>query len=580
MLNLFRSQTTYVIVGSVVILVFALEFRAGRGSPTARLKTDCAVEYAGNCLDQKDFFAAYGLAAQGLEPKAARQLGMRQRILDGLAERELLATEAERLGLAVSDDRLERELAAGHARVPLPAESAEMLSVNLRLCRRDPMGYGCEPDTPLGVRQIQVANTPGDPFDYKVYEKSIRIIANRGPKEFRAAQDRELLAESLRQLVRERVRVSDNEAYAVYDRERSSAIVRTVVLTRDWFAKFAIDTSDAAVDKWAAANASQVDEAYKADKDQFTAGCPVVSEIAVSLPDNASDSEKADARAKLEALRDRIKKGESFEAVAREASSAPSAALGGKVGCLNASHGLGSEPLVEAAGKLAPGALSDVIETPQELYLLRLDGKLDAATLEHAAREQVARNLYVHFAAEQSMRAFAADLVQKAKGGAKLEEVTRALTDELARRGVPAAPAKPGAAPNAKEPATPAGLLAADRPRFEVSTSFNMSGNPVPDVEPSESLAARAFALSAPDAVDEQPVTTRTGLVVMQLKEKTPVSREQFEKEKWPIVRHLEQRKADAALTRYVADLRKAAGSKLKIDERFAQESKAESAED
>jgi parvulin-like peptidyl-prolyl isomerase len=576
MLNLFRSQTTYVIVGSVVILVFALEFRAGRGSPTAKLKMDCAVEYAGNCVDQKDFFAAYGLAAQRLEPSAARRLGMRQRILEGLAERELLATEAERLGLAVSDDRLERELAAGHARVPLPAESAEMLSVNLGLCRRDPMGYGCEPGTPIGVRQIQIANSPGDPFDYKVYEKSIRIIANRGPKEFRAAQDRELLAESLRQLVRERVRVSDNEAFAVYNQERSTAIVRTVVLSRDWFAKFAIDTSPAAIEKWAAANASQVDDAFKADKADFTAGCPLVSEIAVPLPENARDEEKADARAKLEALRARIGKGESFEAVAREASSAPSAALGGKVGCLNASHGLGSEALLEAANKLAPGALSDVIETPRALYLLRLDGKLDAATLERDARAQVARNLYLHFAAEQSMRAFAAELIQKAKGGAKLEEVTRALTDELARRNLPAA----AKTPNATAAPVPPGLLAADRPRFEVSTSFNVSGNPLPDVEPSESLATRAFALAAPDAVDERPIQTRTGLVVLQLKEKTAASREGFDKEKEPLVRHLEQRKADAALARYVADLRKAAGSKLKIDQGYAREPKPESAED
>jgi len=575
MLNLFRSQTTYVIVGSVVILVFALEFRAGRGSPTAKFKTECAVEYAGNCLDQKDFFAAYGLAAQRLEPSAARRLGMRQRVLDGLAERELLATEAERLGLAVSDDRLERELAAGHARVPLPAESAEMLSVNLGLCRRDPMGYGCEPGTPLGVRQIQVANTPGDPFDYKVYEKSIRIIANRGPKEFRAAQDRELLAESLRQLVRERVRVSDNEAFAVYNQERSTAIVRSVVLSRDWFAKFAIDTSEAAVEKWAGANASQVDEAFKADKSEFTAGCPLVSELAVALPENARDDEKSDARAKLEALRARVAKGESFDAVAREASSAPSAPLGGKVGCLNPSHGLGSEVLIEAANKLAPGALSEVIETPSALYVLRLDGKLDAATLDRDARAQVARNLYVPFAANQSMRAFAADLIQKAKGGAKLEDVTRALTDELGRRNVPAA----SKTANAAAPVPP-GLLAADRPRFEVSTSFNVSGNPLPDVEPNESLATRAFALAAPDAVDEQPIQTRTGLVVLQLKEKTSASREGFEKEKDPLVRHLEQRKADAALTRYVADLRKAAGPKLKVDQNYAKETKAESAED
>jgi parvulin-like peptidyl-prolyl isomerase len=581
MLNLFRSQTAYVIVGSVVILVFALEFRAGRGSPTATLKTQCAVDYAGNCIDQKDFFAAYGLAApRGLDPKASRQIELKKRVLNGLAERELLATEAERLGLAVSDDRIEHELTLGHARVPLPAEQAEALSVQLGLCRRDRSGYRCEPGAPIGVRQLQVSRTEGEPFDYKVYEKEIRIVANRGPKEFRAAQERELLAETLRELVRERARVSESEAFAIFDQNRSRAVVRSVVLTREWFAKYAIDTSDAAVQKWAATNASQVDEAVKADKDKFAAGCPLVSEIAVPLPDNAPDSEKADARAKLEALRQRITKGEAFDAVAREASSAPSALFGGKVGCLNATHGPDSDALVEAAKKLASGALSDVIETPGALYVLKLDGKLDAAQVDAQARTQIAKNLYVGSAADQSMRAFASELVRQTKAGAKLEDVTRTLTDEVARKSAPATKPAPGKPTKAEEAPVPPGLLAANRPRFEVSSPFPASGNPLPDVEPKEPLATRAFALPAADAVDDKPIETATGLVVLQLKEKMPVSHEDFEKEKWPLIRMLQQAKADEALANYVADLRKRAGSKLKVDERFAQETKAESVED
>ena len=296
MLNAFRSQTALVLVASAVIVVFAVEFRTGRGSSTSSLKTECAVEYAGNCLDQKDFFAAYGLAARGLDPKRARMMEVKKQVLEGLAERELLATEAERLGLAVSDERIESELTLGHARVPLPAEQTEGLSFGLGLCRRDMSGYRCEPGSPMGVRQLQVSRTEGEPFDYKVYEKEIRIVANRGPKEFRAAQERELLAETLRELVRGRARISENEAFSIYERSRSRAVVRSVVLSRDWFAKYAIDTSDAAVEKWAAANPLPVDEALKAGKDKFPAGCPLVSEIAVALPENALDGERPKPR--------------------------------------------------------------------------------------------------------------------------------------------------------------------------------------------------------------------------------------------------------------------------------------------
>jgi peptidyl-prolyl cis-trans isomerase D len=575
MLSLFRTPTGKTIVGIIVfgiIVVFALEFRTGRGSPTSSLTTECAVRYAGNCVDQKDYFAAYGIVARALEPKAARNMKMKQVVLEGLVERELLATEGERLGLAVSDDLVERELTAGRAHVSLPAEQAEALSIRLGLCRRDMATYGCEFGTPRGVRQLRVTRTEGEAFDYKLYEKEIRILANRGPKEFRAAQERELLAEQLRDLVRQRARISENEAFAVFERDRSRVTIRSVVLDREWFAKFAILTSPEAVNQWATTNAAQVDDALKTEREKFATGCPLVSEIAVPLPEGALEQEKAAVRATIDALHERLKKGESFEAVAREASGAPTAAFGGKIGCLTPSYGLGADVLLEAAKKLAKGAISEVIETPRALHLLRLDGTLEALEVEREARAQVARGLYLRFAADQSMHAFATELVTQTKGGQKLEDVSRVLAEELVKK---AAPAKP----TGKEPSVSAGLLAPNRPRFEVSPPFTASGNPLPDVEPKESLAARAFELKTPDAVDERPVETRTGLVVMQLKERTAATREEFDKSKAMLVRMMQQAKADEALTRYVAELRKSAGTKLKIESRYGEESKAESVE-
>jgi len=574
MLNFFRSESGNYVVGAIVvgiIVVFALEFRTGRGNPTANFKEQCAVSYAGTCLDQKDYFASLGLVGRGADPKAARAMHLRKSVLDGLAERELLIAEAERLGLAISDEVLDGELTAGRAHVSLPIDQAELLAYRLGLCRRTP--YCCDPGTPIGVRQLQVTRTDGEAFDYQLYEKEIRILANRGPKEFRAAQGRELLAEALRELVRQRVRIADAEAFSMYDRDHSKAVVRSVVLTRNWFAKFAIDTSDAAVDKWAADNSKQVDDAWTAAKDKFTADCPLVSEISLPLAPNALDTEKAPVQERLVALKERVTKGESFDAVAREASSAPSAAFGGKRGCLYPGSGADADALLEAAKKLAPGAVSDVIETPRALVLLRLDGKLAAASTEREGRRQVARSLYVASVAEQSMRAFATEIVKQARSGAKLEEATRALTDELARRGT-------HAAPNAKTPSSPPGLLSPDRPRFDVSPPFNVSGNPLPDVEANESMAARAFALAAPDAVDERPVETATGLVVLQLKEKSSAERADFEKQKADIVRVLQRSKANEALSRYVAELRKKAGDKLKLDTHFAEEKAPTQGED
>src|SRR6186713_1553211 len=205
MLRFFRSSGIGqgVMAANVVLIiaVFALEFRTGSGSPTSALKEQCAISYAGNCVDSKDYFAAVGLIAERVAPKQSRAMSLRRRILDGLAERELLYEAAKKLDLGVSDEAIEQEIMAGRAYVSLPADEADMLAFQLGLCRRAEMGYGCEPGSALGVRQLHVRRTPDEPFDYNLYQKSIRVITNRGPKEFRGMQERELVAERMRELV-------------------------------------------------------------------------------------------------------------------------------------------------------------------------------------------------------------------------------------------------------------------------------------------------------------------------------------------------------------------------------------------
>ena len=569
MLNFRSSGIAQGIMAGIVVLIIAVfAFPTLSGAPTASLDEECAVDYAGHCVDAKDYYAAVGLIARGVPPKASRQLSLRQRVLDGLAERELLHEAAKGLDLGVSDDAIEKELTEGRAYVSLPVEHAESLAMDLGLCRRSAQGLGCEPGTPLGIRQIRVRKTPAEPFDYQLYQREIRILANRGPREFRATQEREIVAARMRELVRARVRVPDSEAFSIYERSRSRAVVRSVTLERSWFGRFAVDQNDAAIEKWATEHAAQVDDSFKALADEFAADCPLVSEISVALPPGASDTEKAAARERIGALRDRVQKGEAFESVAREASANVSAAFGGRVGCPTSSYGPDAQTIRTAAQKLERGALSDVIETSRALVVLRLDGKLDKAAAASEGRLQTSRMLYLKFKQDEAMQGFARDLTGKVKAGAKLEDVVKATTDEIARRSFTP---KPGA----KDPGTPPALLASDRPKFEVSPPFTLSGNPLPDVEPRESLAARAFALGKADAVDEKPIETSTGLVVIQLKELTPVSREEFEKDKWTVVASLRKAKAADALVRYVADLKRAAGDKLTIHAPFGEEPKA-----
>jgi len=572
MLSFFRSggfgQVLVAGVAFAIIVAFALEFRTGSNGPIGKLARECVVEYDGVCTDAKDFYAAQGMIVpRGIEPKMARQLALNKKVLDGVVERELLVAEAKKLGLAVGEEALEQDLMAGRVRASLAADTPVELIYRLGLCLPSSAGYACAPGSEFPIRQLQVKRTESEPFDYKMYERQIRLMTNRSPKEFKLMQERELLAARMRDIVRSRVRIPEPEAYQLFERDRSKVVLRSVSLKRDWFAKYVVELDDAAVSKWAVANQQQVDTDFESRKADWVPGCALTSEVFVELPSNALDDEKQPVRLKAEQARERLAKGEDFAKVAREVSQGSTAILGGELGCLGSSYGIGIDEVKKAAEALKPGELSAVVESPRGYHVLRVSGKLGADQVEASARKYSARRLYARFAADEALGKFAEKLIERARAGEKLEEITRALAVEVSSKG----------AAKGKETADTPALLASDRPRFEVSAPFNASGNPLPDVEPLEPLAARAFELKQPDEVLGKPVATSSGAVVLQLKERSDASREEFVKEKASVVRALLESKSSEALMRYVADLRRAAGDKLKVMSQFGEEAKSRS---
>jgi peptidyl-prolyl cis-trans isomerase D len=572
MLSLFRTGIGNVVVAGVaflIIVAFAVEFRAGSNGPTGKLARECAVAYDGHCVDAKEYYAAHGmLVPRQVDAKASKKYALNKKVLDGLVERELLVAEAKKLGLQVGEDALEADLMAGRVRASLPAEVMTEFSAMLGLCPASSSGYSCAAGSEYPVRQLQVQRTEGEPFDYKLYERQVRMMTNRGPKEFKEMQERELLAARMRDIVRSRVRIPDPEAFALFERERVKATVRSVNLKRDWFAKFAVDYDDAAIEKWSLANQAQVDGDWSTRKADFVAGCSLTREIFVELPPNAADDEKPPVKLKAEQARERVAKGESFDAVAREVSHGATAMLGGELGCVGSGYGVGADELKKALESLKPGDLSAVIESPRGYHVLKVSSKLTADKLEHEGRRFVSRRLYARFAADEALAKFAEQLITRAKAGEKLEEATRALAVQFSAKHAPKA--EGGKKDNADTPA----LLSEDRPRFEVSAPFNASGNPLPDVESTEPIAAKAFELKDADEVYAKPLPTTTGALILQLKERTAASREEFVKEKSKVVQALLEAKSSEALARYVADLRRQAGDKLQVMSQFGEEAK------
>lgn len=566
--NFSRALMGVIVVA--IIAVFVLEFRSAGSMPSGSLRRECAIRIDGECLTPKDYYAAYGLIVpRQVSAKQVKALSLRKHVLDGLIERELLVAEAQRLGLAVDEEAAKRELRLGRAHASLPAQHALRLGRMLDLSDLDE--HGVVRDM---VRELPILDAKTREVDDDLYGRVVRSVTNRSPKEFLKMQQREVLASRMRDIVRTRVRVSEEEAFDAFERQKSNAVARYVKIDPDWFARWSVEPTDALADKYAEDHKAEIDEAWKTASSKWTADCPIVSEILVNLPADASEAEKTEKQQKIQKAKALLDEGKPFTAVARETSESPSASSGGQLGCLTAEgYGEGGDALLKATVGLAAGATTGVVETKRGYHLLRVESRLAAADVEKVGRRSLARPLAVRAAASERAKEFGEKLIVAAKSGARLDDSVRAILPQFVTRAP--APKKPA---KGEEADAPAALDDPRAPKAEVSAPFGVDGDPVPGAYGAE-LGRLAFGLEKPDDVYPQPVSTLGGLVVLQLKEKTVATREEFKTTKAEFIRGLEIAKRNDALAKFVGRLRQAKQAKIEISEKILEEPKAASAD-
>ena len=120
-------------MGAVIVatvLVFVIQFNPSAGKKSASLSQVCAARVRGSCIEPKDHKSAFLLVIPRDNSGArdfgrAKALGLPGLVLDGLIERELLVSEAERIGLTVTDAEVDESLVAGTIRISLPADDYE-----------------------------------------------------------------------------------------------------------------------------------------------------------------------------------------------------------------------------------------------------------------------------------------------------------------------------------------------------------------------------------------------------------------------------------------------------------------------
>lgn len=560
MMNLFRrgggGQWIVAAIATLIIVVFVVEFRTARGPANSSLDGDCAIKVNKTCLGRKEFFASYGLVVpQGVSAKQIKAMKLPDLVVDGLIERELLVAEALKIGIGIGDDDIDAELTQGRAHISLPAMASDLVGARLGLCIPNPMTYACVPSAHT-FRSLPVKRAQDGKFDTKIYERVVRTYTNRGPKQFRDMQSRELIAARMRDLIRSRVRVSRDEAYEIYKRSASTATVEYVTLERDWFARYLVDLSPAALESWSSQHKDQIDDAVKADKDRFVAGCSLVSEIAFPFAGDATDAEKTALRGQADAALARVKGGrEPFDTVARQVSKGDQALTGGYLGCLNESYGTGAKELMDAAAQLKDREVSHVIESARGFHVLRLEGKLTEAAIDATIRQAAAKRRAVRFLAEDAMQAFATKLHEQAKTAPALQAALDALLPTL----VPST--------NADKNAVVPALADASKPQVKNSAPFAVDSVPGPEFSPYSGVGAKIFAIAKPGELLPGPVGTSQGLAIVRLVVKHEATREAFDKEGASLIERMREEKGREAVTEYVERLRKLAAATIKVED-------------
>jgi peptidyl-prolyl cis-trans isomerase C len=106
------------------------------------------------------------------------------------------------------------------------------------------------------------------------------------------------------------------------------------------------------------------------------------SHILIKVDADATEAQKTEARKKITAIQQKLKKGEDFASLAENYSEDTTSKKGGDLGYFG--RGQMVEPFEEAAFSLKPNEISDIVETQYGYHLIKVVDKKPEAKLTYA----------------------------------------------------------------------------------------------------------------------------------------------------------------------------------------------------
>ncbi len=563
-----------------ISMVFVIQFRPGTNVDVAAGGPRCVVEISGECIPHVDYLTAYRLAAPNLDPEQLKQMRLRELVVEGLIERWLLLEDAKRLGITASDEDVKAYLAQKSlARFSLPAAREESFIANMAYVTR-----GLLVGAPYGpARIIPVFDPKTTKFDYKRYQRWVQRSSGKTEQAFVEFQREELIAARMRSLVKNRVRVSETEAFAKYARANEQLVVDYIKLEESYYQDYVLDTSDEAIAKWALTHEEDVNEKWEEEKEKYLPECRKTRHILVRIDDTATDkdAEKKRVEEVLAKAKKDIEEGAAFADVAKRVSEDQTTAKdGGDLGCFAKGklvRGAAGKKIDDAAAGLEVGKVSDVVESEHGLHLVLVEkvaGEEEATGIGKAA---LTRELYKKTEAERMVSEGGKQILAAVKDGKTLQQALDAHLDavlpEAAKKAFEAgksggdkkdedAKDEDAKDEDAKDDDAKDESSGYDawtdpaRPAVKTGDAFSRGSPPFSRVQNPADAGKVLFALEKVGAVPDDLIRLFGGFAVAQLKERKPVEQAKWDEERVAFMDSLRAQKQTDALVAYVKGLR------------------------